>query len=279
MTEKNIVSDFNGTLIEPETEKPLLEHIAFELKDDALPENKNYINDFPLRPLIALKLLWSKHKIYKLYEEFNEGWEDQQEKTGELFEVYNRNVIKDVPLEFVKNSISRYVTRFENGKELDEELLEEINQAKESGAKTGILSAGFSYGIEQILKTNNYLESFDFIEANEFETGSQKIKKLKRDNLKTEIQKSDDETEIEELFKQLYDRYDIDENSIYLGDRAVDETFFDAFEYPAVPPFVYRKWKNGDREKADGYKEFMERAADNYGAEILKEGSELEKLF
>jgi len=66
--------------------------------------------------------------------------------------------------------VRRLVEKYSNRRDVQDKIvfkvLRPVAECHRSGITTGVLSAGFSYGIQMILKSVRYGDCFDFYKAN-----------------------------------------------------------------------------------------------------------------
>jgi phosphoserine phosphatase len=208
-----IVSDWNGTIIEYRDEKPLLEHIATDIFKASVPFN----------PLRMVRILRARGELDRLY---REGRRDAGfDFFREMFKVYNEQIIRGTPASVIRRSVDRYAAREETQTRVDHRVLRPIEACHREGKPTGILSAGYKYGIERILAAAGHDASFDFCEADQLREDSGKAIEfgLSIYGRKQGI-----------LLKLLQDM-DLDATRLaYIGDSEDDEGCFEVAGHPVV---------------------------------------------
>lgn len=148
-----IICDWNGTIIEYRDEKPLLDHIATDVFKSCVP----------FRPVRMARILRARSKLEKLYAKAHPDAEF--DFLREMFSIYNDLIIRGVPVSWVHRSVDTYAAREETQAKLDLRVLRPVEAFHSAGKPTGILSAGYGYGIEAILRVAGHRGSFDFCEA------------------------------------------------------------------------------------------------------------------
>jgi phosphoserine phosphatase len=154
MTCSAIICDWNGTLYEDLDEESILRAIAFDVA-------KSYL---PWHSFKLVRLLKTKRELEILNNMRSHNVES--DRVNEIFQVYNEKVIKGVPVSLVHRSVQKYSRRPEVQDKLVHRALRPIAELHLEGVATGILSAGYGYGIRMILKYAGYNHCFDFYEAN-----------------------------------------------------------------------------------------------------------------
>jgi phosphoserine phosphatase len=153
-----LISDWNGTLIEYRTEMPALERVGIDA----------FRASMPFHPLRVLRILKARAQLQALRRQGRS--ETDFDFIKEMFGVFNQMVVSGLPTSVVHDSFERYANSAETQSRLDLRLLRLIKEFHEAGKTTGILSAGYRYGIERVLTVAGYRYCFDFCEADEFRT-------------------------------------------------------------------------------------------------------------
>jgi phosphoserine phosphatase len=137
----------------------------------------------------------------------------------------SEKVIKGVSMSLVRRLVEKYSNRRDVQDKVVFKVLRPVAECHRSGITTGILSAGYSYGIQMILKSAGYVDCFDFYKANILtETEDKAI------GFTLSIYKN----KAELLLKILKDR-DLDpKNTAYLGDALEDVGCFEVIGHPIV---------------------------------------------
>jgi len=208
----SIICDWNGTIIAYWDEKPILESIAVDL----------FKASIPFRPFRIARILKARRELETLY---REGHSDKFDFVKEMFRIYNEMIIKGLPVSFIHRSIDRYAKKQQTQAKLDHRVLRPIKACHQAGRTTGILSAGYKYGIERILAVAGYNEYFDFCEADH----------LKEDHSRAiEFGLNIYKNKPKLLLKLLRDRNMDASTVVYLGDSEDDEGCFEIVRYPVV---------------------------------------------
>jgi len=158
-----LISDWNGTLIEYRTEMRALERVGVDA----------FRASIPFRPFRAVRILKARGQLRAIRRQA--GSDTDFHFIKDMFGVFNRKVVSGVPTSVVQASFDRYAKSGETQSRLDLRLLRIIKECHEAGKTTGILSAGYRYGIEKVLTVAGYRQCFDFCEADEFRTEKGKV--------------------------------------------------------------------------------------------------------
>ena len=154
MTCSAIICDWNGTLFEDIDEEAIVRAIIVELA-------KSYI---PSHPFKFARLIKTKNDLETLRRKRNQGRENG--RLVELLQSYSEKIIKGVPMSSVRRLVEKYSNRRDVQAKVVLKALRPVAERHRSGITTGILSAGYSYGIQMILKSAGYADCFDFYKAN-----------------------------------------------------------------------------------------------------------------
>ena len=150
---ETVICDWNGTVIGYRDEKPILERVARDW----------FKASFPFHPFRISCILRARRKLETLYKEGRR--EGEFDYVREMFKIYNERIIKDLPASFIRRSVDKYARERQTQAKLDYRILRPVRECHQAGKTTGILSAGYKYGIERILVAAGYHEHFDFYEA------------------------------------------------------------------------------------------------------------------
>ena len=213
MTCSAIICDWNGTLYEDIDEEAIVKAIIVDLA-------KSYI---PSHPFKFARLLKTKNELETLRRKRNQGLEN--DRLVEILQAYSEKVIKGVPMSLVRRLVEKYSNRRDVQDKIVFKVLRPVAECHRAGITTGVLSAGFSYGIQMILKSAGYEDCFDFYKANLLtETEDKAI------GFTLSIYKN----KAELLLKLLKDR-DLDpKKTVYLGDALEDVGCFEVIGHPIV---------------------------------------------
>jgi len=208
-----LISDWNGTLIEYRTEMVALERVGLEA----------FRASIPFHPLRVLRILNARAQIRALRRQGRP--ETDFDLIKEMFGVFNRMVVSGLPSSVVHESFERYANNAETQSRLDLRLLRLIKESHEAGRTTGILSAGYRYGIEKVLSVAGYRHCFDFCEADEFRGENGRVIEFGLNIYRNKPKL---------LLKLLAERH-LDANRVaYIGDSEDDEGCFEIIGYPVV---------------------------------------------
>jgi phosphoserine phosphatase len=208
-----LICDWNGTLIEYRNERPILENVAVDV----------FKESFPFHPFRMVRILKARRALETSYSELQHHTE--ADSVRELFRIYNKRIVNGTPVSIIRNSIDKYATRPDVQAALDLRILRTIKEFRNAGKMTGILSAGYGYGIERILTVAGYYKFFDFCVADNIEEDNGKAIEFRLDIF---TRKAD------QLLKLLNER-SMDANRIaYLGDSEGDEGCFEIVGHPVL---------------------------------------------
>ena len=153
----------------------------------------------------------------------------------DMFGVFNRMVVSGLPASVVQASFDRYAKSAETQSRLDLGLLRLIQESHEVGKTTGILSAGYRYGIERVLAVAGYRHCFDFCEADEFRTENGRVIEF---GLNIYGNKP-------KLLRRLLAERHLEAAQVaYIGDSEDDEGCFEIVGYPVVAFFAPDEFKD-----------------------------------
>ena len=213
MTCSAIICDWNGTLFEDVDEEAIVKAIIVDLA-------KSYI---PSHPFKFARLIKTKNELEMLNRKRKQGLGNDH--IVEELQTYSEKLIKGVPMSLVRRLVEKYSNRRDVQNKVVFKVLRPIAERHRAGITTGILSAGYSYGIQMILKSAGYGDCFDFYEANSLtETEDRAI------GFTLSIYKN----KADMLLKLLKDM-DLDpKKTAYLGDSLDDLGCFELIGHPIV---------------------------------------------
>jgi phosphoglycolate phosphatase-like HAD superfamily hydrolase len=226
-----LISDWNGTLIEYRTEMPALECVGVDA----------FRASIPFHPLRVLRILKARAQLRALRRQGRP--ETDFDFVKEMFGVFNQMVVSGLPTSVVHDSFERYASNAETQSRLDLRLLRLVKEFHEVGKTTGILSAGYRYGIERVLMVAGYRHCFDFCEADEFGTENGRVIEFGLNVYRNKPRL---------LLKLLAERHLEASRVAYIGDSEDDEGCFEIIGHPLVAFLAPN--------------EFKEKCARKYGA-------------
>ena len=231
MSFEALISDWNGTLIEYRTEMRALERVGVDA----------FRASVPLHPLRALRILKAREQLRAIR---RQGLPDTDfDSIKDMFGVFNQKVVSGLPTSVVQASFERYAKSGETQSKLDLRLLRLIKESHEAGKTTGILSAGYRYGIERVLTVAGYRQHFDFCEADGFRTEHGRVIEFGLNIYRNKPR----------LLRELLgERHLQAEQVAYIGDSEDDEGCFEIVGYPIVAFFAPAEFKDkcGQKYKA-----------------------------
>ncbi len=217
-----MISDWNGTLIEYRNEMPVLESVAMDA----------FKASIPYHPLRCLSVLKARAQLQALRRQERP---DDFDLVREMFRVFNQMVIAGLPLAVVTDSFEKYASSPDTQSRLDQRLLRSIKEFHDAGKTTGILSAGYRYGIEKILTVAGHRQCFDFCEADEFRHENGRIVEFGLNIYRNKPKL---------LLRILADRH-LDSGQVaYIGDSEDDEGCLEMVGYPIVAFLAPEEFKN-----------------------------------
>jgi phosphoglycolate phosphatase-like HAD superfamily hydrolase len=228
-----LISDWNGTLIEYRTEMPALERVGVDA----------FRSSIPFHPLRALRILKARGQIRAIRRQGRV--ETDFAFVKDMFGVFNQKVASGLPASVVMASFDGYARSPETRSRLDLRLLRLIKESHEAGKTTGILSAGYRYGIERVLTVAGYRQHFDFCEADGFRTEKGRV---------IEFGLSIYRNKPKLLNRLLAERHLQAAQVAYIGDSEDDEGCFEIVGYPVVAFFAPDEFKDRCAQK---YKAFV----------------------
>jgi phosphoserine phosphatase len=213
MTCSAIICDWNGTLYEDIDEEAIVRAIIVDLA-------KSYI---PSHPFKFARLIKTKNDLETLRRKRNQGRENG--RLVELLQSFSEKIIKGVPMSSIRRLVEEYSNRRDVKSKVVLKALRPVAERHRSGITTGILSAGYSYGIQMILKSAGYADCFDFYKANLLtETNDRAI------GFTLSIYKN----KAELLLNILKDRNLDPQKTAYMGDAMEDVGCFEVIGHPIV---------------------------------------------
>ena len=213
MTCSAIICDWNGTLYEDIDEGAIVRAIIVDLA-------KSYI---PSHPFKFARLIKTKNDLETLRRKRNQGQENS--RLVEMLQSYSEKIIKGVPMSSVRRLVEIYSSRRDVQAKVVLKALRPVAERHRSGITTGILSAGYNYGIQMILKSAGYIDCFDFYMANTLtETGDKAV------GFSLSIYKN----KADLLLNILKDRGLDPKNTAYMGDALEDVGCFEVIGHPIV---------------------------------------------
>ena len=235
MTCSAVICDWNGTLYEDPDEEFILRAIATDVA-------KSYV---PWHPLKFASLLKANRELDTLNTRRNQNLES--EGVLDIFRVYNKKVINGAPMCVILHSVEKYSKRSQVQGKLVYKALRPIVECHRAGTVTGILSAGYDYGIKMILKSAGYKDVFDFYEANTMAEIDTRVAGFTLDIFKNKV---------EVLLKLLKKKNLVTNEVAYMGDSLDDAGCFEAVAYPIVSFLTPEEVKD---QFAREYKAFIPR--------------------
>lgn len=213
MTCSAIISDWNGTLFKDIDEQVIVRAITEYLA-------KSYI---PWHPFKFARLLKTKNELEILNSKRNQSLES--DRVIEILSIFSKNIIKGVPMSIIRRLVEKYSNRRDVQDKVVYKVLRPIAERHRAGTTTGILSAGYSYGIQMILKSAGYGDCFDFYEANLLTETDDKAIGFTLNIYKNKA----------EILLRLLKDMDMDPQRIaYMGDSLDDAGCFEVIGHPIV---------------------------------------------
>ena len=223
-----LISDWNGTLIEYRTEMRALERVGVDA----------FRASIPFHLLRALRILKARAQLRAIRSQ--ERPDTDFDFIKDMFCVFNQMVVPGLPTSVVQSSFDKYSRSAETQSRLDLSLLKLIKESHEAGKTTGILSAGYRYGIERVLTVAGCRQHFDFCEADEFRCENGRVVEfgLNIYGNKPRI-----------LRRLLAERHLQAAQAAYIGDSEDDEGCFEIVGYPVVAFLAPREFKDKCSQK------------------------------
>jgi phosphoglycolate phosphatase-like HAD superfamily hydrolase len=227
-----LISDWNGTLIVYRTEMPALECVGVDA----------FRASIPFHPLRALRILKARAQIRALR---RQGCpETDFDFIKAMFGVFNRMVVSGMPTSVVHASFERYANNAETQSRLDLRLLRLIKDSHKAGKTTGILSAGYRYGIERVLTVAGYRHCFDFCEADEFRGENGRVIEFGLNIYRNKPK----------LLLRLLAEWHLEASRVaYIGDSEDDEGCFEMVGYPVVAFLAPSEFKDKCARKYEAF--------------------------
>jgi len=208
-----IICDWNGTITKDQDEKPILESIAVDL----------FKASIPWHPMRMVHILKARQELEALHSEKRR--DSEFDFIIEMFWLYNTKIINGVPTSVIERSVKKYADKQHTLDKLDYRVLRPVDESHRRGKATGILSAGYRYGIQMILKAAGYDVSFDFCEANLLQERGGRVIGIDLNIYRNKVQ----------LLMELLRERDIDEKRVmYLGDGEDDADCLEIVGHPIV---------------------------------------------
>jgi phosphoglycolate phosphatase-like HAD superfamily hydrolase len=223
-----LISDWNGTLIEYRTEMAALERVGVDA----------FRASIPFHPLRALRILKARGRLRAIR---RQGRPDTDfDFIKDMFGVFNRMVVSGLPTTVARLSFDRYAHSAETQSRLDLRLLRIIKECHQAGKTTGILSAGYRYGIERALTVAGYRQHFDFCEADEFRCEGGTVVEFGLNIYRNKPRL---------LYRLLAERHLDAAQVAYVGDSEDDEGCFEMVGHPVVAFFAPGDFKGNCARK------------------------------
>jgi phosphoserine phosphatase len=213
MTLEAIICDWNGTLFKDLDEESIVKSLISDIA-------RSYI---PCHLLKVIHLLKLKNELVSLNTQRTRDLGG--DRVMEIFRTYSEKIIKDIPMTLVRHSVTKYARRADVRDKLLRSMLRPVCQCHQAGIITGILSAGYEFGIRTILQSSGYEDCFDFFEANRLveSGGKATVFNLNIYQNKAEI-----------LLRLLKERNLAAKRVVYIGDSMDDAGCFEVVGYPVV---------------------------------------------
>jgi phosphoglycolate phosphatase-like HAD superfamily hydrolase len=213
MPHSAIICDWNGTLFEDVDEEAIVKAIIVDLAKSYLPSH----------PFKFARLIKTKNELEILNRQRIQGGGNDR-LVAEL-QSYSEQLIKGVPMSMVRRLVDKYAHRRDVQNKLMLKVLRPVAERHKAGITTGILSAGYSYGIQMILKTAGYGECFDFYQANSLTETADRATGFTISIYKNKA----------DLLLKLIKDMDLDpQKTAYLGDTLDDAGCFEVIGHPIV---------------------------------------------
>ena len=217
-----LICDWNGTIIEYRNERPILENVAVGV----------FKESFPFHPFRMVRILKARRALETSYRELQHKAE--ADSVRELFRIYNTRIVNGTPVSIIRNSIDKYATRPDVQAALDLRILRIIKECHNAGKTTGILSAGYRYGIEKILTAAGYYKFLDFCVADNIEEDNGKAIEFRLDIF----------TRKADRLQDLLNERSLDAKRVaYLGDSDGDEGCFEIVGHPVLALLAPEEFK------------------------------------
>jgi phosphoserine phosphatase len=212
MTCSAIISDWNGTLYRNADEEAFLRTLGMELAKRCVPGH----------PVRLIRLINAKKKLEGL---ILKNIESDCDYVVDIYRVYNKEVIRGTPVSLIHRLVESYSGLPKVQNKIIHDMLRPISAMHQQGVVTGILSAGYKYGIQMTLKAACYDHCFDFCEANSLDENDGRAIGFTLDIYKNKTQKLID----------LLDSKNIEAKKlVYIGDSSDDAGCFEIAGFPVV---------------------------------------------
>jgi FMN phosphatase YigB (HAD superfamily) len=239
-----VLSDWNGTLIQFRDERPILEHVAIDI----------FRYYAPFHPRKMLHIYRTRRILDDLYREGH--YNSEHDFVKAMFNIYNKRIIYGIPIAVIHRSINKYAKMQHVQRALDLRILQSIKLCHHCGKRTGILSAGYKYGIERILTVSGYHQYFDLFQADNLKETNGKAIEFDLSIYKRK----------HEFLNNLLDNMGIRADKIaYIGDSEDDEGCFEMAGYPILAFYAPNELK--------------QKYAEKFGAFVPESADELSKYF
>jgi phosphoglycolate phosphatase-like HAD superfamily hydrolase len=213
MTHSAIICDWNGTLYEDIDEEAIVKAIIVDLA-------KSYI---PSHPFKFARLIRTKNELEIINRKRSQGLGN--DRAVEALQAYSEKLIKGVPMSLVRHLVEKYSHRRDVQNKVVFKVLRPVAECHRAGITTGILSAGYSYGIQMILKSAGYGDCFDFYKANSLTESEDRAIGFSLSIYKNKA----------DLLLKIMKDMDLDPHkTAYLGDSLDDAGCFEIIGHPIV---------------------------------------------
>ncbi|MBI3190103.1 hypothetical protein HYZ41_00190 [archaeon] len=246
---KNIVSDWNGTLIKYPTEGRLMGEIGSSIL------NSDPYFEHPVKSITnGVRLMKHMTHLIDMKKKYKAG----KIEYDAIYDYFNENVLRGTPEQIIEKAVKKYAAKA--AEELDTGLLKAIRDFYNEDKNTGILSTGYMNGIIKTLCTLGTIP-FHTVAANDIEWKNGEAVKFDLNIYKNKEKFLDDV-----FFKEH--KYRPDETT-YIGDTEEDEKCFEMVKYPIASFFATDDFKQHAAEK---YNAFVAEEPEEYGR-IIKYSS------
>jgi phosphoglycolate phosphatase-like HAD superfamily hydrolase len=206
MTIDLIVSDWNGTLVEPLDDEAFNRKLAFGAVFDAA---RAVLRGRVWRLSRIAKGVRTKIVLDRAVRRYRGGKID----LAELYDAYNRHVVRGISVELVERVAAQHAAGI--ARLVDTRVTDGIASVHDAGCKTAILTAAYGFGVRCVLQEAGLAGLFDDVVANDLEAvdGSAIGFTARHREGKT------DDFEAEFLERRGHDAARV----VYFGDSAFDE--------------------------------------------------------
>jgi len=171
---KNIVMDYNGTIIEYPDDVEQNKRIGYAVLDYFTEEFKK---GKVWHAADILYLLLAKIRINQRLRRFHNG----EESIQKIYEPFNK-AIDGIYVSILNNAVDGFVEETIKKKKVNLDLLEAVHEAKNESKieNTGIISASYDYAIKRVLEKSGFSEliNHDYIIANTLEHENGRVKSM-----------------------------------------------------------------------------------------------------